>query len=189
MLRILRWSAVVVVGLYGAGCATMNVSSHVERGVDFTQYLTYDWGPADALPTGDPRLDRNPFFKDHVEGAVNRGLALKGLTQAAESSTPDLLLHYHANISNRLDVSRSDLEYGTCYDDNCAARVVEFEAGTLVLDVVDARTNKLLWRGWAQHRVADILDNSDLMAERIDQAVRRMLERLPAGTLTRADSR
>jgi hypothetical protein len=183
MLRNLQWSAAVIAALYTAGCATMNVSSHVERGVDFTQYRTYDWGPADALPTGDPRLDKNPFFKDHVEGAVNRGLGLKGLAQS-DSGTPDLLLHYHANISNRLDVSRADSEYGVCYEESCAARVVEFEAGTLVLDVVDTRTNKVIWRGWAQHNVADILDNSDLMARRIDEAVRRMLERLPAGALT-----
>jgi hypothetical protein len=161
----------------------MNVSSHVESGADFTQYRTFDWGTADALPTGDPRLDKNPFFKDHVEGAVNRGLALKGLTQADSGGTPDLLLHYHANISNRLDVSHADTEYGTCYDDTCAARVVEFEAGTLVLDVVDTRTNKVIWRGWAQHNVGDILENSDLMARRIDEAVRRMLERLPVGAL------
>ena len=41
------------------GCATMNVSSHVLRGADFTQYRIFEWGPADALPTGDPRLDRS----------------------------------------------------------------------------------------------------------------------------------
>ena len=180
MLRLLQWSAVIVVGLSAAGCATMSVSSHVERGADFARYQTYDWGPADALPTGDPRLDENPFFKDHVEGAVNRRLQVKGLTQST-TGAPDLLLHYHANISNRIDVNRTDSEYGYCYDEDCRARVVEFEAGTLVLDVVDTRTNRVIWRGWAQHTVADMLNNPDRMAERIEEAVGRMLERFPAG--------
>jgi hypothetical protein len=182
MPRLPLWSAVIVAGLFSAGCATMNVSSHVEHAVEFTQYHTYDWGPADALPTGDPRLDKNPFFKDHVEGAVNRRLAARGVTLST-ADIPDLLIHYHANISTRIDVNRADLEFGYCYDENCRARVVEFEAGTLVLDVIDTRANKVIWRGWAQHSVADMLDNPDRMAQRIEEAVGRMLDRLPIGAL------
>ena len=67
-------------------CATMNVSSHVERGLDITKYHTYEWGPADALPTGDPRLDKDPFFKDHVEGAVEKSMATSAGGQASGRS-------------------------------------------------------------------------------------------------------
>ena len=134
------------------GCATMNVSSHVLRGADFTQYRTFEWGPADALPTGDPRLDRDPFFQDHVQGAVEKGLAGRGFARVSVG-TPDLLIHYHANISRRIDINWLDRERGYCYDDACGVRTVEKEAGTLVLDVIDARTNRLVWRGWAQHSV------------------------------------
>ena len=52
--------------LIWTACATMNISSHVQRGLDITQCRTYDWGPADALPTGDPRLDQDPYFPDRV---------------------------------------------------------------------------------------------------------------------------
>jgi hypothetical protein len=58
-----------------AGCAVMTVSSHIERNVNFTEYVTYDWGPPDNLPVGDPRLDNNPFFKDYVQGAIEKKLA------------------------------------------------------------------------------------------------------------------
>jgi hypothetical protein len=158
----------------------MSVSSHAERGLDFAQYRTYDWGPADALPTGDPRLDKNPFFQDHLQGAVERQLAAKGFARSA-SGTPDLLIHYHASISQRIDVNRLDREYGYCYDENCLVRVIEYEAGTLVLDIVDTRTNRLIWRGWAQENVEGVIDNQDRMARSIDEAVRRMLRRLPRG--------
>lgn len=164
-----------------AGCATaMNVSSHVERGLDFASYRSYDWGPADALPTGDPRLDGNPFFKDHVQGAIEKGLAARGLERSPASAVPDLLIHYHANIRQRMDVNRVDREYGYCYGQDCPVKVFDVESGTLVLDIVDARTNRVIWRGWAQHRVEDMLENPDRMAERIDEAVSRMLQRLPA---------
>jgi hypothetical protein len=155
----------------------MNVSSHVERGLDISRYHTYDWGPADAFPTGDPRLDKDPFFKDHVTGAVEKELSGRGF-EWATSSTPDLLIHYHANISERMDINRFDRERGYCDADSCAG-VVRYEAGTLVIDVVDGRTNTLLWRGWAQASVGDMLNNRDRMAQRIDEAVTRMFERFP----------
>ncbi len=178
MLRLIRLAAVAASALAVTGCATMNVSSHVQRDLDFTQYRTYDWGPADALPRGDPRLDKNPFFQDHVQGAVEKQLAAKGFERST-SGTPDLLIHYHASITQRIDVNRVDREYGYCYDKDCQARVIEYEAGTLVLDIVEARTSRVIWRGWAQDSVEGVLDNRDRMARKIDEAVRRMLERLP----------
>jgi len=47
---------------------------------------------------------------------------------------------------------------------------------------VDARTNRVIWRGWAQDSVEDTLDNPDRMAKQIDEAVTRMMLMLP-GTL------
>lgn len=85
----------------------MTVSSHVQHSLDVAQYRTYDWGLPDALPAGDPRLDKNPFFQDHTQGAVERQLAAKGF-QRSTSGTPDLLVHYHASITQRIDVNRID---------------------------------------------------------------------------------
>lgn len=178
MPRFVRLAAVALSALALTGCATMNVSSHIERGLDFAQYRTYDWGPADALPTGDPRLDKDPFFQDHVLGAVEKQLALKGFERST-SGAPNLLIHYHASINQRINVNRMDREHGYCYADDCHAGVIDYEAGTLVLDIVDARTNRVIWRGWAQDSVEGVLDNQDRMARKIDEAVRRMLERLP----------
>ena len=160
------------------GCATMNVSSHVERGLDIAKYHTYDWGPADALPTGDPRLDKDPFFKDHLQGAVEKSMAARGLDWAT-TGTPDLRIHYHANISERIEIDQLDRDRGYCAGDACTPPVISYEAGTLVIDVIDTRTNKLVWRGWAQHAVKDMLGNQDTMARQIDEAVTRMFARFP----------
>lgn len=173
-----RLKSVVAVALFlgvATACAPMTVSSHVEHGLDLTAYRTFGWGPADALPTGDPRLDRNPFFKDHFEGAVEKQLAARRIELV--DANPDLLIHYHASITERIAVNRTDTEHGFCADGDCNSRVTDFESGTLILDIVDAHTNRLIWRGWAQHALGDMLDNQEHMAERIDQAVRRMLAR------------
>ena len=179
MRRLGRLTLVALAALALTGCATtLNVSSHVERGVDFAQFHTYDWGPADALPTGDPRLDKDPFFQDHLQGAVEKELATKGLGWSTPGMA-DLLIHYHANISERIDVDRMDRARGYCYADGCSPPVVEYEAGTLVLDIVDARTNRLIWRGWAQGGVKGMLDSQDTMARQINEAVTRMFMAFP----------
>jgi hypothetical protein len=157
----------------------MNVSSHVEAGLDMRGYRTFDWGPADALPTGDRRLDENPLFKDYVTGAVERQLAGKGLALAATGERPDLLLHYHANVTQKVDVASADRRYGYCTDTGCSNQLYEYEAGTLVFDVVDARTNRVIWRGWAQDRAEPILESRDVMEQRIREAVSRVFKRFP----------
>lgn len=175
MLRLLRWSAVLVVGLAASACATMNVSSHVQRGLDFAQYRTWDWGAADALPESDPRLD-DGFFRDHLSGAVEREFARMGY-ERPESGTPDLLVHYHANISPR--IAGTDSQTGACYDGDCRVRVMEYEVGTILVDVIDTRTQKLVWRGWAQTSVEGVIGNARKVEERVAKAVRGMFARFP----------
>lgn len=182
MTRSLPHLAVVLTAcaaLSSGACATMNVSSHVERAADFSRYTTYDWGPADALPTGDPRLDNSPFFNDYMQGAVEKAFAKRQIARVAPNGTPDLLLHYHANVSQRIDVNRVDQQRGYCADEACISRVTEYEAGTLVLDVVDTRTNRLVWRGWAQTPFDGVIDNQSRLAEVVDEAVAKMMARYP----------
>ena len=175
-LRRLTLAAIGTLAL--AGCATMNVSSHVQRGLDISPYRTYDWGPADALPAGDPRLEKDPFFQDHLRGEVEKAFARRGF-EWSTAAAPDLLVHYHANITERMDVDRVDVAHGYCLTDGCSVPTVQYEAGTLVIDVIDARTNRLIWRGWAQQAVKGMLASQDTMARQINEAVARMFSQFP----------
>lgn len=179
----MRYSFVGLIGVAAvmAGCATMNVSSHVDRAVDFRTYQTYDWGPADALPTGDPRLDNNPFFQDYLTGAVERHLRSRGYRRDT-AGTPQLLIHYHASVTQRFEVHGVEGDSNACYP-NCEPQVVEYEEGTIVIDVVDAATDKVVWRGWAQDSVRGLIDDQDRMQRQIERAVSRMFEQFPAGPL------
>ena len=176
-----RWARVgLVVGVLGLGaCAPIRVGSHVDTRTDFSRFKTFDWGPADALPAGDSRLDANGFFKDHMQGAVERQMVLKGYEHAREGTTPDVRIHFHAVIRERLNVSALDVRQGYCSGPACSAGVTEFEEGTLVVDVMDTRTNQLVWRGWAQDSVGDTLENQDKLAKRIDQSVNGLMSALP----------
>ena len=182
MRRIALLTIAGVAALALAGCATMSVSSYVERGTDFAQFRTFGWGPADSLPTGDPRLDNNPFFRDYMEGAVERHLATRGYARVPADLRPDLLIHYHANISQRFYVDEFDRQYN-CTSGDCEPKTVEYEAGTLMIDVTDTRTNRVIWRGWAQDSFDGVINNQDRLADKVEEAVSRILAQLPGATV------
>jgi hypothetical protein len=172
-VRTIVLAAILAIG--ATGCVTMNVSSHLDPSVDFRTFRTWDWGQADALPTGDPRLDNNPFFNDYLQGAVEKALARHGLMRAASGATPDLRVHYHASINQRFQVN----EPVNCAPGDCRAGVIDYEQGTLVIDVLDTATNKVVWRGWAQDSVQGVIDNQQRMEREIDEAVSKMMARFP----------
>jgi hypothetical protein len=169
-------AAVAVAALTVTGCATMNVRTYATRGADFRQYRTYNWAAADAFSTGDPRLDNNTFLQDRVRSDVEKQLATRGF-EKRETGAPDLLLHYHANVEQQIDLNEIERRYG--YTNQNEEWPSLADAGTLIIDVVDARTNRLLWRGWAEGVVEGVIDNQSFMDDTIDTAVRRILDRFP----------
>jgi hypothetical protein len=88
------------------------------------------------------------------------------------------LIHYHANVIRRLNVNRVDYAYGLTVD--AESQIRDYDAGTIVLDIVDARTKQVIWRGWAQRDMTELLEDQRKMAEWIETAVRLMLTRLPS---------
>jgi hypothetical protein len=157
-----------------AGCATLHVYSFVERGSDVSRYRTYDWAVEAPRATGDPRLDSNPFFDDRVHMAVEKELARRGFEKTAAGEA-QLLLHYHASMTQEIDLGAADADLAIC--STCTPTV--YDAGTLLIDLVDSRTEKLVWRGWAEGGLNDAIDSQDVMEAKIDETVRRIIEKLP----------
>jgi hypothetical protein len=156
------------------GCATLRLNTYAARGFDVNAYRTYTWAAGGQLATGDPRLDNNPFFLERLQAAVDQQLAVRGFERVA-SDRADLRLHYHARVEQQLDVRDTDRLYESCED--CASSV--YDAGTIMLDLVDAHTNTLVWRGWAEGSIQGAIDDQTLMEARIDEAVARILAKLP----------
>jgi len=183
MTPFIRMHAVglaVVASVLVSSCASMKVNSYLSSQAEFTRYHSYGWAASDRLSTGDPRLDNNPFFLERLRSDVDRHLAAKGFEQQ-KVATPDLVVHYHASVRDEIDLSNIDRDISRCDTEDCQPFV--YQAGTIVLDLVDARTNKLVWRGWASDNLDGVIDNQDWLEQKIDQAVLKIMERLPKSPL------
>ena len=169
-----RLIVVAVSALALTACAATNVRSFVERGLDVGQYRTYSWGPAGEQATGDPRLDNNQFFQERIAAAVDRQLQTRGLEKTTPQAS-DLLIHYHASVEQLVNPNGAEQRYMSC--DDCEPYV--YDAGTIVIDLVDARTQRLVWRGWAEGNIDGVVDDQARMEKQVDDAVGRIMERLP----------
>ena len=169
-------AALLAVALSAAGCG-LTIDSYVERGFEPQRYHTFNWGPPDATSTGDPRLDNNPFFDERVRTQVEKELVSRGFEKTA-TEPPDVLVHYHANVTQKVDTRDFDTQHDYCDGGDCAPYV--YDAGTLFIDLVDRRTNRLVWRGWAAGSIEGLIDDQGWLEKRIDDTVARILSRLPA---------
>ena len=161
------------------GCAAVRSGSFVDRNVSFSQYRTWEWGPIEQTPTGDPRLDSNPMFEEHLREAVEHQLSRKGYVRTTLAGTPDLRAHYHVNFDRTFEVTGGQSTAGSC-SGNCGPDAYDYEQGSVVIDLVDAKTNTVVWRGWSRDNMEGVVDNQRRLEQEIDHAVAALFERCPS---------
>ncbi len=157
-------------------CAPLKVKSFLARDGGPMSFRTYAWAADGERATGDPRLDSNPFFEQRLIADVDRELKARGF-ERVESGTAELTLHYHASVTQRLDITTVDRAYGYC--DGCKSGYI-YDAGTILLDLVNTKTKKLVWRAWAEGVLGNIVDNQQWLEERIDESVVKIAATLPS---------
>lgn len=162
-------AAVLALAFTSLGCGLRAVHAHTARGVDLGRYQEYAWAPAAQSRTGDPRLDNNDIFREHVREMIDRQLIGKGFTKSPSSLEPDVLVHYHTSISQRMDLHEL-APWDVCVE--CTPFV--FDAGTVVIDLVDAQSKSLLWRGWAEGNISGLIDDQ----ARLEVEIARIIGRI-----------
>lgn len=120
--------------------------------------------------------ERNPFMHSLIKNTLEAELATSGLTQV--DSNPDVWVNYHASTSTDVELRSDSYGYGFGGYGSSAwgyygmghmgsvsttTRVVQIERGTLVVDIWDAATKELVWRG----EVSDTMPDNPQKAEKL----------------------
>jgi hypothetical protein len=150
----------MITALLVSSCAPVRVDSYVGRDLDLRRCHTYAWAPRDTCSMGDPRLDNNTFFTERVQRAVEDHLRRRGF-EKAEEGQPDFVVHYHARVEQRFDLTELRPGEPRCQTGDCGPFV--YDAGTLLVDFVDPRSNQLMWRGCAERAFQGVIDNQAWM--------------------------
>lgn len=174
--KLIQWMAPVL--LLSACSRAMMAGSDAAPGVNLDGYATFTWEQADDRPIGDPRLENNPFFLSRLHNAIERELFLRGIEQGAPGR--GLTVHHHATVRDHVEVFETDrMEGYKTPEFGPGTQVVQYEEGTFLIDIADAESQEVLWRGWVQMDITSALVDGRVMEDRINKAVEKMFETFP----------
>jgi hypothetical protein len=180
--------------LFLTACSSITVQQDFDPKADFSSFKAYAWTPLPANKTNDPRVD-NALVESRIISAINSQLASKGF-QKSNSASADFLVSYAVAVNRRMGAHVIDNyyayptpyytrgRYGYPWMTPMAqpqVRVYEYDEGTLVVDILDARTKGLVFRGAA---TATLRENPtpDQSTQRINEAVSKILAKFPPTT-------
>lgn len=167
-----------------AGCATgPQITSEADPEADFGSYRTFAFYAPLALEKegyATPTTDR-------IKAAARAQLESRGYVYTPEQ--PDLWVNLNAYMQKRTDVtSIPTVDYNYYYSYRARSyfavpfwhdetHVRQYTEGTLNVDLVDRRKNRLVWEGIAVGRVAKL--KPEERAARIDSTVAEIFARYP----------
>jgi hypothetical protein len=181
--------AAALAALAGAlfACAGVDVSEDYEPGTDFSGYRSFDWFPGGRAASGDPEVD-SPFLDRRVRDALVRELGSRGFIKV-EDRTPDFFVNYHISVRQKLSSSGIGIGYGVGSWGShggvgvgvSTPSVRTYDEGTLVIDVLDAESKRLVWRGTGSQAVKSSPKPEETTAA-VDRAVAAIVAQFPPGS-------
>jgi len=153
-------------------CSSLDTSFDYDTAADFKRLSTYTWieSTGSSQPTS--------LTLQRVHAAVDEALAARGYR--ADGQAPDFLVAAHISTAERTQVT----DWGYTYAPRGAwygARDIDvytYQEGTLILDVVDAASRALMWRGTAS-RMVDPKWTPEEREKIVREAVAELLQRFP----------
>ena len=171
-LRLLMWVGLMIGAV---ACSTVSVKSSAKYDpkFDYTRFKTFNWMP--RAETSD-NLQQTVIAAEvghMIEAEVEKGLEARGFKKLT-AGKPDFYLNYHARIQEKVEPQA--VTY-SCGNTICTGGVDmnRIREGTLILDIIQAETNDVVWQGTSVAVVGDPSKRKEI----IETAVSQMLSIFP----------
>jgi hypothetical protein len=141
-------------------------------GAEVVPPLSFSWNQDADRSGGDPRLENNQFFEERLHEAIEWELSMRGIRST--DAPPDLLIHHHLSLVDHEMVEEIIEASG-----ESRTELYSYEEATVMVHVVDARTGRDLWVGWAQGNVEPALRGPEAMRAWVYEVVSRIFRSWP----------
>ena len=160
--------------LMAAAAFAASVKVDHDPSIQFAKYRTF------SLRAGTPA--ETPWAQEMVDSAIRAEMVGKGLAVVGEK--PDLLVITHVQRSLETQLN---IDYGPGWRRfGTTGTISEYPVGTLVVDLVDAGTQKLVWRSTASDTLPS-KPNQERARKKLAKAVAKMFKDYPV--LDKAESK
>ena len=168
------FASVGIVLLLASVSSAQQVKTDYDRNANFGQYKTYSWQKVQT---------QDQLLVPRIKEAVQATLATKGLTPVESGGDVAIVA---------METTQNQQTLNTFYDGfgggwrwrgfggfgDATTTVQNYKVGTLVVDLFDAHTKTLIWRGSS----SDTLSNkSDTNIKNLDKGVQKMFDHFPPG--------
>jgi hypothetical protein len=157
--------------LIAAGVALATVTTDYSRSADFSHYKTYSWIKVSV---------EDPLWEDRISAAVDSQLAAKGWTKVPVDGDAAVAAYGSTHIQKTLQTWYEGFGgrwFWHGFGDGMATTTVEeTPVGTLMVDIFDSATNKLIWRGIASDTLSGKPEKDE---KKMDKAVTEMFKKFP----------
>lgn len=175
----------ILLVIFGTSCSK-KIQIEREPNVPIEYYKTYSWNSLNTTNAV------HPFYKSYelnlaIVREIDRQFAQIGLNRNAVN--PDFLVDYHIFVEEqkyqnefcptgfyRGERYLPDLP-NNMYCEN--PEIVSYDDGTLIIDIVDAHTNQLVWRASMNNLVDKPINANDVFCK----AVRQILRKFPVKSI------
>ena len=149
-----------------SACSSLQVKTEQDWDTEFARYRTYSWSEGVSA--------RDPSMESQIQAAVDFELPFKGLEKVERASSPDLYVSTYVSVEEEQRVDSWGYEVESAGPAGSHFGALTLPVGTLVVDLVDVRSNKLVWRGQASKAV-----DRQVSAEALRKVVREIFRRYP----------
>ena len=167
---------VAMMVLFAGTSSAQQVKTDYDRSATFGQYKTYSWEQIKS---------KDALDVDRIKSAVNSALAAKGWTRVDSGGDVSIIA---------LEMTQNQQTLNTFYDGfgggwgwrrfggggfgEATTTTETYTVGTLVVDLFDAKTKQLLWRGSSSDTLSN---NSNKNIKNLDKGVKKMFKKFPPG--------
>lgn len=175
ILSIAFIASMLILGSCGP---TLTVTNDFDHSANFSQFHTFK-----IVKLEQQYQALSQFNQTRVINAVQAQMIAKGFTP---SETPDLFVNITSILKNQKEIVANSYGYGGGYrpymwgggNMSTTVNVQNYTAGSLIIEVANASTNKLLWEGIGNQDIDAPVSNPDKF---INNAVTKIMASFPPG--------
>lgn len=185
-MKVIRSCWIVLTIILLQACSGIPVSQDFEQGFDFAGLKTFAWDANVENQWG--LAGSNELVDRRIRGAIENSFTARQFSQV-DSVKADFLVLYNvvvdqrissSNVSGGVSVGRSTRGRHGSIGISTGSQIRTYEQGTLLIDVVDTASDKLVWRGVSSQALPDLSDPQRL-TDHINATVVAILEQFPPG--------
>ncbi len=180
--RIVFYLALILL-LATPAFARDKISVAYAKDFSFSQFKTYAWAEHGAVA--------HPMLAADIVGAIDQELQARGLHRV--TSNPDLIIQMYGSIDDDMTMYSNDPIYGATggippFDPGMTGpafvgwygnTTVTVHKGQMVVDLINAKAKKLVWRGMATESVSS--HDPEKLVDEVNGAISKMFKEYPKG--------